>query len=269
MSITFKKYCGKKTADLFRSIGCNVVKLDNTCDPSGRERHNITIHGNRNEFQKTLDKFNTHKELSIGFGADLFIKDFYIENFVNWESEKKNNLNHMWNFDVHNCKIKYLNYSANTNGNFKNCHMEGAYFDICNIGRLSHFIDCDLSYAKFYNCSVDCTIGNGNGHDSITFNRCNMSNTQMELEKDVFGGSVESINFIGSNMERMDIRCCDFSDTKLVVKNCNTNGIKVKGLKVRSLESDKQFRRQFIVEGGIIKDASYGEHIKVRMGFDL
>ena len=146
--------------------------------------------------------------------------------------------------------------------------MKGAHFDSCWIGRRSHFTDCDLSYAIFNNCVMGC------GYDPIIFDRCDMSNVQMKLEKDSLGGSVESIHFIGSNMEGMDIRCCDFSDTKLVVKNCKTNGIKVKGLKVRSLDSDRYFREQFITEGGIIGDASYADKITYefynnKFGLDL
>ena len=114
----------------------------------------------------------------------------------------------------------------------------------------------------------------GCGYDPIIFARCNISNAQMQLKKDSLGGCVESIQFTESNMEGMDIRNCDFSNTYLVIKNCNTTGIKVERLKVRSLESDSNFREQFIVEGGIIGDASIEEKITYefyhnKFGMDL
>jgi uncharacterized protein YjbI with pentapeptide repeats len=146
--------------------------------------------------------------------------------------------------------------------------MKGAYFDRCGIGRRSHFRDCDLSNATFENCTMGC------GYDPILFTKCNMNNVQMQLKKDSLGGSVESIHYIESNMERMDLTSCEFSNTNLVIKNCNTSGIKVEGLKVRSLKSDNNFRKKFIFEGGVIGDASIADKIMYefyhnKFGMDL
>ena len=264
MSITFKKYCKKEDVDPYRSIGSTIVQLDNSFDdPTGRMPYDITIHGNRNEFQKTLEKFNTITEPS--FSNRLFIKDFDIENFVTGNYFRKTLLTE---FDIQNCTIKYLSYQVSTDGHFTNCDMKGAYFDRCGIGRRSHFRDCDLSNATFYNCVMGC------GYDPILFTKCNMNNVKMQLKKDSLGGCVESIHFIESNMERMDLTSCDFTDTTLVVDNCCTNGLKIEGLKVRSLESDNNFRKKFIFEGGIIEDASIEEKISYefyhnKFGMDL
>ena len=128
MSITFKKYCGKKKADLFRSIGCNVVKLDNIWDdPTGSMPYDITIHGNQNEFQKTIDKFNTHEEPL--YVNDLSINDFDIENFVTKNYYNNvSKINSYFDIDqiaIHNCKIKYLSYQVKSHGYFINCNMKG------------------------------------------------------------------------------------------------------------------------------------------------
>jgi uncharacterized protein YjbI with pentapeptide repeats len=266
MSITFNKYCKKEGVEPYRTNGSTVVQLDNIWDdPTGSMPYDITIRGNRNEFQETINKFNTYEDPL--YVRNLSINDFDIENFNNNVSK----INSYFYFDqisVHNCKIKYLSYQVESDGYFINCDMKGAYFDRCAIGRHSQFRDCDLSNATFENCIMGC------GYDPILFTKCNMNNVQMQLKKDSLGGYVESIQFTESNMEGMDLTSCEFSNTNLVIENCNTNGIKVDRLKVRSLDSDNNFRKKFIFEGGVIGDASIEEKITYefyhnKFGMDL
>jgi hypothetical protein len=272
MSISFENYYSEEDISQLESIGCKVCKISNIPGLDGRTCNEITINADSSEYHKIVSKLNTSQNTSIG--TNPIIKGFNIDKFIchtyfndKDESEKNSRLK-MCEFDVINCTLKYLSYSVSRNTWFVNCNMIGAYFNGCTLGKRSYFFQCDLSNSKFDKCIL------GYGYETIQFLHCNMINSEMELEQTYPERNCGSVLFRKSNMEGMDMRNCDFSNTTLSVDECKTSGIKVKGLKVRSLDSDRYFREQFITEGGIIGDASYADKITYefynnKFGLDL
>ena len=264
MSIIFENYCSEEDVSQLESIGCKVCKISNIHDLDERnldERnlYRVSINGDINEYNKIVGKLITSKNTFTS--STPIIKEFNIDKFIfhksfndKDESEKNSRLK-MRGVDVINCTLKYLSYSVSRNSWFVNCNMIGAHFNDCTLGKRTYFFQCDLSNSKFNKCTI------GYGYETIQFLHCNMTNSKMELGQTYPDGGSGSVLFNKTNMEGLDMRECDFSNTKLSVDECRTGGIKVKGLKVRSLDSDSNFREQFIFEGGIIGDANYSDKI--------
>jgi len=213
--------------------------------------YKYTIRMESDEFDKALQLRSQLKSESI-HQTDT-ISNFTIPKLNSFYKEHDLHVSGVSLYDckLHDSKISIRNISDTL---FNGCIMPNAIFDDCWFGRRSNFLNCYMPGVTFNNCKT------GQGDEALFYN-CVLDKAIFNFPNERFEKS-EKIIFDNTSMEEIDLTNCNFPNSILVINECEIYGMKVKGCRVRALDTDHNIREYFEQNGGIIEDSEYDDMLR-------